>query len=215
MTHGQTFPGPSGKSVNIQDIKENLPHCMYSFILSPILHYIVYLRILHPKKRIYLCKFDLDASTVAAMLAVPQPPNASPFMMALRLTFGGSPCPSIWGLISETIIDICNAFIINKFWDHKIFDPISNHLLEMIYLPDSTPFHPAKELSVKLPKNDMGLADIYINDSIGVALDIDPYPSRVNKAIALAIHSLARPIDPLDPIPRNPIISQKKLLADS
>jgi hypothetical protein len=135
--------------------------------------------------------------------------------MALRLTFGGSPCPSLWGIISETITDICNALISNKCWDHEeLYDPISDQLLETNNLPDSVPFHPAKELSVTLPVNDTGLADIYIDDNIGVAPDIESNPRRVNRAIALAIHSVARPNDPSDPIPRNPIISRKKLLAE-
>jgi hypothetical protein len=37
------------------------------------------------------------------------------------------------------------------------------------------------------------MANIYIDDSIGVAPDIKSNPSRVNKAISLAIHSVARP----------------------
>jgi len=136
-------------------------------------------------------------------------------LIALRLTFGGSPCPPLWGLISETMIDVCNSLIINKFWDHeKLFDPISNQLNEIISLPDASHFHPAKELSVKLPQNDIGLVDIYIDDSIGVAPDIASNPTRVNRAIALAINSLARPLNENDPLPRHPMTSQKKLLAE-
>jgi len=136
-------------------------------------------------------------------------------LIAFRLTFGGSPCPPLWSLISETMIDVCNALIINKFWDHeKLFDPISNQLNAIISLPDASHFHPAKELSVKLPQNNIGLADIYIDDSIGVAPDIASNPTRVNRAITLAINSLARPLNKNDPIPRHPMISQKKLLAE-
>jgi hypothetical protein len=69
-------------------------------------------------------------------------------------------------------------------------------------------------MSNQLPPNDRGIADIYIDDSIGVAPDIDSAPYRVNQAIVLAIQILARPLDPSDPIPRSHIISQKKLLAE-
>jgi len=62
MTHDQSFPGPSGKSVNLQVQKEKLPPCMYSFVLSRILHYIVDLCKRHPTTRIYLCKIDLDSA---------------------------------------------------------------------------------------------------------------------------------------------------------
>jgi hypothetical protein len=43
------------------------------------------------------------------------------------MTFGGAPCPSLWGYISETMADISNVLIKNKYWDPNIvFDPISN-----------------------------------------------------------------------------------------
>ncbi len=41
MTHDQSFPGPSGNSVNIRVIKDKLPPCMYSFVLIRSLHFIV------------------------------------------------------------------------------------------------------------------------------------------------------------------------------
>jgi hypothetical protein len=113
------------------------------------------------------------------------------------------------------MIDVCNSLIINKFWDHeKLFELISNQLNEIISLPDASRFHPAKEFSVKLPQNNIGLADIYIDDSIRVAPDIASNPTRVNRAIALAINSLARPLNENDPLPRHPMTSQKKLLAE-
>ncbi len=62
MTHNQSFLGPSGLSVNLRVDKTQLPPCMYSFVLSRILHYIADLRRRHPLKKIFLCKFDLDAA---------------------------------------------------------------------------------------------------------------------------------------------------------
>jgi hypothetical protein len=44
MTHDQTFPGPSGKSVNLCINQDLLPPCMYSFVLLRSLHYIISLR---------------------------------------------------------------------------------------------------------------------------------------------------------------------------
>jgi hypothetical protein len=38
MTHDQTFPGPSGKSVNLRIVKDQLPPCMFSHVLSQVLH---------------------------------------------------------------------------------------------------------------------------------------------------------------------------------
>jgi hypothetical protein len=220
MTHDQTFPGPSGKSVNLRVVKDQLPPCMFSHVLSRVLHYIVDLCHRHPSTRIYLCKFDVDAAyrrchlssqTASECLTV----YKNTLIMALRLTFGGSPCPSLWGIISETINDLCNALITNVHWDHtNLYDPISDQLSEICNLPDDIPFHPARDLSVSLPINDVGLTDVYIDDINGIAPDIGTNASRVNRAIALAIQTVARPISPKDPIPRDPIISRKKLLAE-
>jgi hypothetical protein len=83
--------------------------------------------------------------------------------MALRMTFGGSPCPSLWG---------------------------------------------------QLPVDDEGKADIYLDDTIGIAPDINNNVQRVCYAIPLAIHTLARPTHNNDTLPRRDIISVKKLLAE-
>jgi hypothetical protein len=34
----------------------------YSYILSRVIHYIVNLRLIHPDKKIFICKFDIDAA---------------------------------------------------------------------------------------------------------------------------------------------------------
>jgi hypothetical protein len=94
MLHDQTFPGPSGKSVNLRVIKDILPPCMYSFVLSRILHYIVDLRYRHPRTKIFLCKFDIDSayhrchlssSTASESMTI----HGNLLLIAVRLTFGG------------------------------------------------------------------------------------------------------------------------------
>jgi hypothetical protein len=130
--------------------------------------------------------------------------------MATQMTFGGSPCPSLWGIISESLTYLSNAIIQNRHWDHDtLFDSISDELNSPLSLPDSIPFHPAKELAVTLPPNDLGKVNIYIDDSIGVTPDINNKTSHVSQAIPLAIRTLARPLNPSDIIPRKDIISSK------
>ncbi len=119
------------------------------------------------------------------------------------------------GVISETITDIGISLLLNDFWDHsKNFDPISNQLNTPISLPESVPFHAARDLAVNILRNDHGKIDIYIDDSIGVAPDIEDVPSRVVRAIPLAIRSFARLASDDDVIPRKDIISLKKLNAE-
>jgi hypothetical protein len=135
--------------------------------------------------------------------------------MAFWTTFGGSPCPSLWGYISETMADISNVLIKNKFWDpNKVFDPLSTTLPPPSSLPEDNPFHPARELVVLLPIDYKGKTDVYLDDTIGIAPDLNDSVTRVSHAILLAIHTLARPTNGNDTIPRKDIISIKKLLAE-
>jgi hypothetical protein len=168
---------------------------MYSFVLLRTIHYIVNLRIRHPDKRIYICKFDLDAAYHRCHLAAATASEClsifdNTLLMALQMMFGGSPCPSMWGFISDIIADICNSIIHNSHWNHNmLFHEISTTIEDPLPLSNDIPFHPGRPLAVDIPPNDIGKVDIYIDDSIGVALDISDNPRRVNYAILLVIHA--------------------------
>ena len=62
MTHDQSFPGPSGKSVNNRVNSDLLPPCMFGFCLVRLIHYIVSLRQWHPDKTKLIGKFDLKSA---------------------------------------------------------------------------------------------------------------------------------------------------------
>jgi len=131
------------------------------------------------------------------------------------MTFGGAPCPSIWGVISEVTTDLGNSLLQNKYWDHStIYDSISDQIDEPNSLSELFPFCQSKELSVKIPANDRGKIDIYIDDSIGIAPDMADAPIRVIRAIPLAIRTIFRPHSSFDVIPRKDVISIKKLCAE-
>jgi hypothetical protein len=135
--------------------------------------------------------------------------------MALWMTFVGSPFPSLWGYILETMADISNVLIKNKSWDpNKVFDPLSTTLPPPSSLPEDIPFHPARELAVPLPIDDEGKTNVYLDNAIGIAPDLKDIVTQVSHAIPLAIHTLARPTNGNDTIPRKDIISIKKLLAE-
>jgi hypothetical protein len=135
--------------------------------------------------------------------------------MALRITFGGSPRPSMWGYTSETITDICNTLIQSSSWVYStIYDEISDTIPQPICLSDDIPFVKSKELAVHLPINDLGKVDVFINDNIAVTPDLGQNITRVIQAIPLGIHSLSRSVDLLDDLPRVDFISAKKLQAE-
>ena len=220
MTHDQSFLGPSLHSVNERVMKENLPNYMYSFALLRILHYIVSLRARHPKTKIFISKFDIDSayrrchlsgSTASESLTI----YNGTLIMALRMTFGGAPCPSLWGLLSETITDVCNTLIQCSSWNFdSFFDETADKIPDPVSLPPDMSFATARDLSVDIPVNDLGKVDVFIDDNIAVTPDLDCNTKRVIRAIPLAIHSVARPVNPDDDIPRVDIISTKKLKAE-
>jgi len=216
MTHDQSFLGPSNHSVNERVITELLPNCMYRFTLSRILHYIISLRLRHPTTKIFISKFYLDStyrrchlsgSTAAECLTI----YKDTLLMALRMTFGGSPCPTMWGYTSETITDVCNTLIQCKNWDYmSLYDEISDSITDPVSRTPETPFKSARDLSVYIPENNLGKVDVYIDDNIAVVPDIKDNTKRVIQALPLAIHSLARLTDPSDDVPRLDIISAKE-----
>jgi hypothetical protein len=108
------------------------------------------------------------------------------------MTFGSVPCPAMWGYISDTLADVCNCLIHNPCWEkNNLFDTFSDRLGLPQSLPDPLPFHQAKPMSVKIPPNDLGKVDIYIDDTIGIAPDINDNATRVSSSIPLVIHALA------------------------
>jgi hypothetical protein len=136
-------------------------------------------------------------------------------LMALWMTFGGSPCPAMWSYIGETLADLCNSIIQNTTWVHTcLFDPLSLEIGSPLSLPDDLEFHSVMPLLIKVPDNDLGNVDIYLDNSRGIVPDIDDNAIRVNRAIPLIIHALARPLDEPDQLPRKDIISLKKLKAE-
>lgn len=220
LTHDQSFPGPSGKSVNLRVVKDLLPPVMYSFVLSRLIHYVVNVWRLLPNQKIFVCKVDLDAAyRCCSMSSTTGWESMTIFddllLVPLRLTFGGAPCPNLWSVVSETITDVANCILHNPFWDFKtLFDELSETLDPPKVLSESIPFHPAKELGVHLPDNLNGYVDIYIDDSIGVILDLGENSLKLSRVLPLAIHTLARPLDSSDKIPRKDIISMKKFRAE-
>lgn len=150
LTHDQSFPGPSGTSVNLRVDHSKLPPIMYGFCLKRIIHYILSLRERHPFTKIYINKFDYDSayrrchmSSQSAQESLTIHNNL--LLMALRLTFGGSACPNLWNCLSESGTDIANMLIQNPFWDHtSLTDPLSSLLTSTNSLPDDISYAQTK-----------------------------------------------------------------------
>jgi hypothetical protein len=83
-------------------------------------------------------------------------------------------------------------------------------------VPD-VPFAAGAELIVEIPVDPQGTHDVYINDIIGLTVDIPGSNNiaRGQAAALLAIDATARPNHPGEPIPRESIDARDKLKAEA
>ena len=222
LTHNQSMKYQSGTSVNSRVIEEELQDVMYGHCLLRVVHHIVKLRLKHPNKRILIGKIDWKSAyrrghlhPETAIQTITQIPQSALAFIALRLTFGGNPCPNIWDLVSESTTDLTNALLQCEQWDPKMFQsPLQDRIDEDLEEDCGTPFAEALPLHVSIPDDNKGKADVYIDDITTVTVDINNNVERAAAATLLAIHIIGRPEIKSDPIPRKDLVSLSKLEAE-
>ncbi len=193
---------------------------MYSFVMSRLINCIVNTCQLLPETKIFLYKINLDAAyRRCSLLSLTSWESMTTYdsllLVALWMTFGGSPCLNLWEVLSETIADVANSILHNPVWDHNhLYDPMSDSIDSPKTLLDDIPFQRARDVAVVLPDNLGGYIDIYIDDNLGVTPDIGDNMTRLNRVLPLAIYTIVRPKDTLDILPRKDIISMKKFKAE-
>ncbi len=171
--------------------------------------------------RIYSTKIDFKAAFhrlhlhySTAIQCCTQIPNLEIALMTLRLTFGGAPCPFEWGVISEFICNLATAILLNKNWKpDELHAPNQDEFPEPQFFPDDTPFCKVRELIVNVDVNKFGIHYIYINDLIGLGINLPDSVHRKRSECAplLAMDICARRLDPNEPTPRYEMAARKKL----
>ena len=172
--HGQSFlQSHSQTSVNGRVHKPLLDECIYGHMLSRVVHYILSLRLRSPHTRILISKADLDSvyrrahvdhKAAAKTITWFAHQDSKLLLLFLRLTFGGSPGPSLFSVISECLTDLVNAIL--RCEDH--WDPTDlTSLLEAIMsetktLPEDVPFAAAAPLSVNIPETAIAKSDFWM-----------------------------------------------------
>ena len=161
-------------------------------------------------------RMHLDAKSASQTCT--QIPELEVAIIALRLTFGGSPNPSEWGALSETCCDLVNALLHDPDWDPlELQAPHQELILAYKPLPDDIPFVEARKQFVNIPVNDKGNCEIFINDLMGATVDLPDTDNatRLERALLLAIHILARPLQSDEPIPRETMAALNKLISEA
>lgn len=220
LTHDQTFQAGAGASVNDRCRMAEHQECVFGFALRRCVAYVVDTRRRHPGVRILGNKVDLKSAYRRAHLSPEMAlKSITTFgdlgLVALRLTFGGRPCPSEFCNISEVIADLASALLASPSWDPRALHSPNQRLVPTAtVLPDAVPFEPALPMVVDLPPRDYGVTDAYIDDIPTLVPDLGDNRARGAAAVLLAIHAVARPLAADEPIPRDDLASIKKLLAE-
>ena len=196
---------------------------IYGWCLPRIIHYVVSLRARFPDLRILISKYDYSdayrriahsAAAAAQTIAV----NGTTAYLSLRLTFGGSPNPPTWCMFSELVTDLANEIGQCSEWDPETLrSPAQPTTPEPIRLPASIQIVQARRMAVILPMSKAGgRVDGFIDDLINVFADTPENCRRQPHVVPLAMHVTSRPHagDEHEPVPRRPILSLPKLVAE-
>jgi hypothetical protein len=234
LTHDQSFQFASETSVNSRVIKDQLAQCMYGSALKRFLHAIVKYRGRFPNTPLLMAKFDLKSayrrahfSGISALQSIAtnhglcgnheENHNDGLAYVSLRFTFGGASNPSEFSTISEMIADLTNTIIQHRDWDPTVlYSKFVALTGERPILEDADiAFAPARELLMDWEMSEFGSTDAYIDDIFTVfPFKSEEHFQRGRNAALLAIDVLGRPTHPNDPLPRDPIIAEKKVRAE-
>ena len=226
LTHDQSMKWGSNTSINSRVLPESLLPCPFGHALRRYFTHVIATRRKHPNCKIYASKLDyksafrrMHLSWMTALRSCTQLPEDGLALMALRLTFGGKPCPSEWGCLSETVCDLANAIMNDPSWDPtELFAPLSENCTpHRVELDDSIQIAGAKELVFDIPVNPNGYAEVFIDDTFSHAADVPGTDNilRLERGPLLALHSVSRPLDADEPIPRQEMAAEDKYKAEA
>ena len=222
-THDQSFVArPGGRSINDRCLMERLTPIMFGHALLRIIHFVLRTRAKFPTRRIFLQKVDFKAAYRRMHLSTKMASKCITVVrdlafLSLRLPFGGRACPSLFADLSETITDLTNALAADKSWDPTDLQSPLQHLIPAtITEPDDVPFGQTLEMSVYPDSPDGEFqADVYLDDVISAVLDDLAGCLRGSAASLLAIHAVGRPVASNEPVARDELTAEKKLIAES
>jgi len=231
LTHDQSFnpKGMDGCSVNDRVDETTLTPARFGKAFSRVLYHILFLRLMVPGEPIYLTKVDFKSAYRRLHLhpwtAVKSCTSlAEKLLVALRMTFGGSPNPSMWSDISEVITDLANDIVRRPDWDPRRHHSPHQALLlsDDAVDGDAGGFLPGERFKCAyLMAPDYPVADTlprfdcYLDDIFGAFLGDQMEKSAA--AVPLAMHIVGRPNDSEngESFPRDELLAVSKFLAEA
>ncbi len=225
LTHDLSFPGAiSAESINSRIDRERMEPIMFGHCLSRILHQIVALRMKYPDRKIFIRKEDLKSayrrmhleakSAVWSAVRV-QIEDEWYVLISLRLPFGGSSCPPDFCLMSDVICDVTNDLLMCDSWNEaEVYSKLSDFVPPDEELDEDIPFGQAKDLAVPVYAKDKGSFDVFIDDFIGITVDINNNKERLKVAPGTVIHAVSNITDDELGVKRDHFIARDKCEAE-
>jgi hypothetical protein len=205
MTHDQTFPFSSTKSVNKRMIFEDLQECMFGFALRRFLYTLVAYRMRYSQTSFLMSKTDYKSayrrihqdglSAMRSMITTVKldEKDKEIGIICLRATFGNAANPSLFSVISESGTDLVNQ-LLNII--RKTNLPASQYdkmIKEPIRFGKSRPFGQARQMIIEPRVSEDGIFDNYINDCFGGIPDLPHLdPKRGIKCQVLSLDAQKR-----------------------
>ncbi|GKY96663.1 hypothetical protein MPSEU_000625900 [Mayamaea pseudoterrestris] len=232
ITHDQTFcQRHAGTSVNKRVREEDLPPVFYGFALQRLLNRLIATRLLYHQLPVYLpkydwksayknCHFSLATLVQAATTTKGITEGFTLALLALRMTFGGSPCPTIFSDLSEMVTDAANWLVRDAAWNpEQLQSRFIEHITTtpVVYPDASTPFALARPTTVNalIPVDGLPFFDVFLDDHLGLIVHTnDDALLRGAHAIPLMLDVMGRPLRDDEPLPRNALIAVSKLIAE-
>jgi hypothetical protein len=226
LTHDQSFEWErSESSVNLRTDTSQLQQCKFGKCLLRLINWAVSARKKYPNRRIMAKKDDFKSAyrrlhlhSETALRATTQLPELELALISLQLTFGGAPGPYEWSVISETVCDLTTAIKHNDNWDPLTLFGINQHLVPpQNFLDDSIPFAKGLDLIVEIDIDPRGTTDVYIDDLISLAVDVEGTNNivRCDRAPLLAFDTCSHPLHDNEPIPRETMEARNKLKSEA
>ena len=219
-THDMSKKFKSGQSWNGMIDDDQLEPCLFATCLLRYLHRMHDIRLRNPETPIFQGKTDLDSAFrrihvyIWHSLLATTIVNAIAYILS-RLPFGVSEGPGQHDIPSNMIVDLAQQILDDPTWDPSILHSPHHDKIPMPErLPDNIPFGEAHALSVKMERPTDAYIDGYVDDLMALLLDSGNLSERGRQVVALAIHIFFRPVNENDPLPREDVLSLRKLLGE-
>ena len=225
LTHDLSFPGAiSAESINSRIDRERMEPIMFGHCLSRVLHQIIALRKKYPSRKIFIRKEDLKSAyrrmhleaKSAVRSAVRVKINGEWYVLiSLRLPFGGSSCPPDFCLMSDIVCDVTNDLLQCENWNEsKVHSLLSDFVPPDEELNEDIPLAQAEDIAVPIQAKDKGSFDVFIDDFIGVTVDIGNNKERLKVAPGTVIHAVANITEDDLGVKRDHFIAKDKCQAE-